>query len=127
MRQLAAYQEQKADLEKMGCSILIASVDTEEQARQVAQTQGLTYLVAYGCTRADAEAIGAWWGNHPPDGEHMQPAEFLLGRGGTVLGSMYASGAVGRMSVEEVIHSIESRERYRLRREQEQQRQEGRP
>ncbi|MBI2936202.1 MAG: redoxin domain-containing protein [Chloroflexi bacterium] len=120
MRQLAAYEKRKAELEAMGCSILIASVDTEEQARTVVQTQGLTYAVAYGCTQADGDAIGAWWGNHPPDGEHMQPAEFLLGRGGTVLGSMYASGPVGRMAVEEIIHSIESRERARLRREQEQ-------
>ncbi|MBI2855580.1 MAG: redoxin domain-containing protein [Chloroflexi bacterium] len=118
---MAAYQKQKAELEKMGCSILIASVDTEEQARKVVQSQGLTYAVAYGLTRAEAESIGVWWGNHPPDGEHMQPAEFLLGRGGTVLGSMYASGPVGRMAVEEVVHAIESRERSRLRREQEQQ------
>ncbi|MSQ12156.1 MAG: redoxin domain-containing protein [Dehalococcoidia bacterium] len=121
MRQLAAYQNQKAELEKMGCSILSASVDTEEQTRKVVQTQGLTYAVAYGCTRAEGDAIGAWWGKLPPDGEYMQPAEFLLGRGGTVLGSMYASGPVGRMAVEEVIHSIESRERYRLSREQERQ------
>lgn len=125
MRQLAAYEKQEAELEKMGCSILIASVDTEEQARKVVQSQGLTYAMAYGCTRAEGDAIGALWGNHPPDGEHMQPAEFLLGRGGTVLGSMYASGPVGRMAVEEVIHSIESRERSRLRRKQEQH-QEGR-
>ncbi|MBI4337006.1 MAG: redoxin domain-containing protein [Chloroflexi bacterium] len=123
MRQLAAYEKQKAQLGTMGCSILIASVDTEEQARKVVQTQGLTYAVAYGCTKAEGDAIGVWWGNHPPDGEHMQPAEFLLGRGGAVLGSMYASGPVGRMAVEEVIHSIESRERSRLRGEKEQQQQ----
>ncbi len=120
MRQLAAYEQQKADLEKMGCAILIASVDTEEQARKVVQSQGLTYPVAYGCTKEDSDAIGAWWGQHPPDADHIQPAEFLLGRGGIVLGAMYASGPVGRMAVDEVIHSIEGRERSRLRQEQQQ-------
>ncbi|MBI4340050.1 MAG: redoxin domain-containing protein [Chloroflexi bacterium] len=121
MRQLAAYEAQKATLEKMGCAILVASVDTEEQARKVVGSQGLTYPVAYGCTREDADLIGAWWGQHPPDGEHIQPAEFLLGRGGTVLASMYASGQVGRMAVDEVIHFIEGRERSRLRQERQQQ------
>ncbi len=111
-------QEQKAELQKMGCTVLAASVDSEEQARKVVEALGLTFPVAYGCTRADGDIFGAWWGNHPPDGEHMQPAEFLLGRGGTVLGSMYASGAVGRMGVDEVIRSIQSRERNRLLQEQ---------
>ncbi|MBI4311785.1 MAG: redoxin domain-containing protein [Chloroflexi bacterium] len=120
MRQLAAYEREKAKLESMGCTVLIASVDTEEQARKVVASQGLTYAVAYGCTKEDADAIGAWWGQHPPDGEHMQPAEFLLGRGGIVLGAMYASGPVGRMAVDEVVHFIEGRERSRLRQEQQQ-------
>lgn len=119
MRQLAAFEQGKAELERLGCTVLAASADTEEQTRLVVARQGLTYPVAFGCTRADAESIGAWWGSHPPDGEHIQPAEFLLGRGGTVLGSMYASGPVGRMGVDEVVRSITGRERARLRREQE--------
>ncbi len=118
MRQLAAYEKQKAELEKMGCSILAASVDTEEQARKVVQSQGLTYAVAYGLTRADGDAIGAWWGNRPPDGEYMQPAEFLIRRGGTVLASMYASGPVGRMAVDEVTRFVAGRERRRILLEQ---------
>ena len=101
----------------MGCAVLAASVDTEEQARKVVQTGGLTYSVAYGCTKAAGDTIGAWWGDHSPDGEHMQPAEFLLGRGGTVLGSMYASGSIGRMGVAELIRSIQGRERRRIEEE----------
>ena len=117
MRQLAAFEQAKADLEHLGCTVLAASVDTQEQALKVVKSTGLTFPVAYGCGKEDADTIGAWWGNHPPDGEHMQPAEFLLGRGGTVLGSMYASGPVGRMGVDEVMRSITSRERARIFRE----------
>jgi len=118
MRQLAAFQKAKEQLEDMGCSVVAASADSEELARKAVQTAGITFPVAYGCTKADTEVSGAWWGNHPPDGEHIQPAEFLLGRGGTVLGSMYASGPVGRMGVEEVVRAITSRERARIQREQ---------
>ncbi|MBI4281958.1 MAG: redoxin domain-containing protein [Chloroflexi bacterium] len=114
---MAEWEEKKAELEKLGATIYAVSVDTLEQAQKVAAA-GLTFPVAYGCTRAEADAIGAWWGNHPPDGEHIQPAEFLLGRGGVVLGSMYASGPVGRMSADEAIRQITSRERRRREQEE---------
>ena len=57
--------------------------------------RGLTFPVAYGVTRE----------------------EFLLGRGGIVLGSMYASGPVGRMGADEAVRLITMREGRR--REQE--------
>jgi hypothetical protein len=40
--------------------------------------------------------------------------EFMLLRNGTIFGSMYASGPVGRMGADEVINSIKGRERRRL-------------
>ena len=52
--------------------------------------------------------IDAWWDDG--HGGHIQPAEFLLGRGGVVLGSMYASAPVGRMVAEEAIQLITTRE-----------------
>lgn len=112
---MAAFEKAKPELEALGCSILAGSADTREQALKVVSSQGLSFPVAYGCTRADADLLGAWWGSHPPDGEHFQPAEFLLGRGGVVLASLYASGPVGRMGADEVIRSITGRERARLR------------
>lgn len=98
----------------MGVTIIAASADTAEQAREV-QGRGLTFPVAYGVSRADAESIGAWWSDDR--GGYLQPAEFLLGRGGVVLGSMYASGPVGRMHVDEVRHAITSRETRRRQEE----------
>ena len=44
--------------------------------------------------------------------------EFLLGRGGVVLGSIYASGPVGRMGADEAIRQITNRERRRQQQEQ---------
>jgi peroxiredoxin len=113
MRQLATYENKKAELETIGATIYATSVDSLEQAQEVTG-RGLTFPVAYGTTREESEVIGAWW-----DGERgfIQPAEFLLGRGGVVLGSMYASGPVGRMGADEAVRLITMRERRR--REQE--------
>ena len=113
MRQLAAYEDRKAELAALEATIYAASVDALEQAREVV-SRGLTFPVAYGTTREESELFGAWW-----EGERgfIQPAEFLLGRGGVVLGSMYASGPVGRMGADEAIRLITTRERRR--REQE--------
>jgi hypothetical protein len=76
--------------------------------------RGLTFPVAYAVTREESELFGAWWGG---ERGYIQPAEFLLGRGAVVLGSMYASGPVGRMGADEVVRLITTRERRR--REQE--------
>lgn len=109
MRQLATYEAKKAELEALGATIFAASVDAMEQAQEVVR-RGLTFPVAYGTTREESEVFGAWW-----DGERgfIQPAEFLLGRGGVVLGSMYASGPVGRMGADEAVRLITTRERRR--------------
>ena len=110
---MARYEEKKAELEALGATVYAASVDILQQAQEVVG-RGLTYPVAYGVTREESEEFGAWW-----EGQrgYIQPSEFLLGRGGVVLGSMYASGPVGTMVPEEAIRQIESRERRRLEQE----------
>ena len=70
--------------------------------------RGITFDIAYRLTKEDAEKVGAWWQDSLG---FIEPAEFVLGRGGIVLGSMYASGAVGHMDVNDVIDLILKRER----------------
>ena len=50
MRQLAAWEEMKSELEGMECSIYAISVDNLEQATEVAG-KGLTFPVAYAATK----------------------------------------------------------------------------
>ncbi len=111
---MAAYEAAKAELDALGVTVFAVSSDSEEQAREV-QGRGLSFPVACGATKADADTVGAWWSDDR--GGFVQPAEFLLGRGGVVLGSMYASGPVGRMGADEVIHAIQSRENRRRQEE----------
>ena len=107
---MAAWEERKAELEELGATVYAISVDTLEQSQEVAD-RGLTFPIAYGATREDADIIDAWWDEGR--GGYIQPAEFLLGRGGVVLGAMYASGPVGRMGAEEAVQLITSREQRR--------------
>ncbi len=99
----------KSELEGMECAIYTISVDNLEQATEVAG-KGLTFPVAYGARKEDSDAMGSWWAEDHHGG-YIQPSEFLLGRGGTVLGSMYASGPVGRMRAGEAVRLIQNRER----------------
>ena len=114
MRQLAAWEEKKAELEGLEAAIYAVSTDDLEQATEVVG-KGLTFPVGYGATKEDGDKIGAWW-SEDHDG-YIQPSEFLLGRGGVVLGAMYASGPVGRMAPEEAVRAITTRERRRLEQE----------
>jgi len=75
----------------------------------------LSFPVGYGVTKADADILDSWWSEDR--GGYIQPTEFLLGRGGTVLGALYASGPVGRMGADEAIRLITRREN--IRREEE--------
>ena len=65
MRQLAEWEEKKAELEDLDCTIYVVGSDTLEQAQEVV-AKGLTFPVAYGATREDGELLDAWFGNHPP-------------------------------------------------------------
>ena len=87
------------------------SADSLEHAQKMQRESGAKFPIAYGVTREEAEKLGAWWSEDR--GGFVQPTEFLLSRGGVVFGSLYASGPVGRMSADEALYAIRSRERRR--------------
>ena len=111
---MAEWEANKAELNELDVTVYAVAVDSKEQAQEV-KDKGLSFAVAYGATKDDGALIGAWWSEDR--GGYIQPAEFLLGRGGTVLGAMYASGPVGRMGADEAIRLITRREN--IRREEE--------
>lgn len=59
--------------------------------------------VAYGMTREDGDAIGAWWDERR---DHIQPSEFVLSQSGKVLMSTYSNSPVGRMDPAELLTLI---------------------
>ena len=101
-------------MEDLEATIIIASVDDREHTQEMAD-KGFSFKMAYGVTREESERFGAWWSEDR--GGYIQPAEFLIGRGGVVLGSIYASGPVGRMGADDAVRQITRRES--IRKEQE--------
>ena len=107
---MADWEANKPALDELETTIIAVSVDNQEQAQEV-KDKGLSFPVAYGATKEDGDLMGAWWSEDR--GGYIQPSEFLLGRGGVVLGAMYASGPVGRMGPDEAIRFITNRENRR--------------
>ena len=61
------------------------------------------FPVAYGMTRADGDAMGAWW---EPRRDHIQPSEFVLTQTGKVMMSTYSNSPIGRMDPAEALTLI---------------------
>jgi len=95
-------------------SIIAGTVDSEEKTWEVAAELGFT--VAYGLTRADGDAIGAWWEERR---DHIQPSEFVLSRSGKVMFSTYSNSPVGRMDPEEKLNLIKYLNARRAKAQQE--------
>jgi hypothetical protein len=60
----------------------------------------LGFPVGHGVTREIGDRIGAWWEERR---DHIQPSEFVLGKGGRVLSSTYSSSPIGRVDPEEAL------------------------
>jgi peroxiredoxin len=103
---LAGFAKLYPELQALGARAVAASVDPIDKAKEVAAE--LPFPVAYGVTRAQADAIDAWWEDRR---SIIQPSEFLLDASGKVLSSTYSSGPIGRVDAADVIKNINFREK----------------
>ena len=99
---MAGFEEKRRDIEALGGRIVAGSVDARDKAAETAAQ--LSYPLAYGMTRADAERIGAWWEDRRGI---IQPANFIVGHDGTVKASTYSSAQIGRMESGHVVKVLE--------------------
>jgi len=102
---LAGFEAAKQELNELGIKVIAASVDDEDKANEVAAE--LSFPVAHGVTREDADRLGAWWGD--PRGI-IQPSEFLVDAAGKVAESTYSSGPIGRVDAADVIRLVRFRD-----------------
>ena len=89
---MAGYEAQKAEFDELGIALYAAAVDDPDKTREVAKD--LSFPVAHGVTREDADRIGAWWDGRR---DFIQPSEFILDGRGRVLSATYSTGPVGRL------------------------------
>lgn len=76
-------------------------MDDPEKTAEVAAD--LSFPIFHGVTRAQGDAIGAWWEDRR---DHIQPSEFILNGRGRVLGATYSNSPVGRMDPAETLTLI---------------------
>ena len=98
---MVGFENVKAELAAQGIKIIAASVDDEEKAGEVAAE--VSFPVAHGVTRADADAIGAWWEDRR---NIIQPSELLIDSDVKICVSSYSDGPLGRMDAADVIKLV---------------------
>ena len=98
---MVGFAEQKAELDKLGVSVVAASIDTGDESREVADE--VNFPVGEGVTREIADALGSWWEDRR---SIIQPSEFILGLDNKVVASSYADGPLGRLEAGDVIKLI---------------------
>jgi peroxiredoxin len=94
-------EENLQALKDLDVTVIAASVDDEEKAGEVAAD--LSFSMAHGVTRAQADALGSWWEERRGI---IQPSEFLLGPDHKVIYNTYSSGPVGRMNPPDLVKMI---------------------
>ena len=78
----------------------------------MAEEDGLTFPISYGVTEESVGPLAPMWAELKDYGRFVEPMEFLVRRN-TGIGSMYASGPIGRIDVAQLIHFIKLRDKSR--------------
>lgn len=98
---MGGFSARKAELDTLDISVVAASVDPIDKAREVADEVGLP--IGYGVRREVATALGSWWEERR---QIIQPSEFVLDAEGRVLASSYSDGPLGRLDAEDVVRFV---------------------
>jgi peroxiredoxin len=103
--QLSAFQHSLDRLADIGAQVAALSVDDETTTQDLIARHGLRFPVGHS---ADAHAIAATTGAFINDDPvYLQSTGFVLDPDGTVVVSVYSSGAVGRLVPGDVIGLIQ--------------------
>lgn len=98
--QFRAFHRARATLGEAGVAVAALSADDEITTATLIARHGLTFPVGFG---ADAHQVAGLTGAIVnPNPVYLQPAGFVLDPRGTVLVSVYSSGAIGRLVPEDV-------------------------
>jgi peroxiredoxin len=102
--QLRAFQRAADSLTEVGAKVVAASVDDAAAAEALVAKHRLTFPVGHS---ADATAVSTATGAFvDPAGGYLQSTGFVLAPDGTVLVSVYSSGAIGRLAPDDVVGMI---------------------
>lgn len=104
---MAGFADQVDAFDEADVQIVALSADDEEGARAMSEQEDLAFPVLYGL---DPDEIRDTVGTYIEHGkrDHLQPAQFILEPDGSIALACYSSGAVGRLSAEEVLERVDT-------------------
>lgn len=107
--QLRSFQSGLRRLADAGIGVVSLSADREEKAVALAAQNGLQFPVAWGASvDAVADALGVYYAPASEDAPaYLQSAGFVLGPQGKVITAVYSSGAIGRLTWQDVLGLVE--------------------
>lgn len=98
--QLSAFRRASETLAEAGVKVVALSVDDEQTSAALVDKLRLGFPVGHS---ADAEEVAAQLGCYVNDEPHyLQSTGFVLAPDGTVVNAVYSSGAIGRLTPEDV-------------------------
>jgi peroxiredoxin len=105
---LDGFSEHLEALGKLGAKVIAATTEPLEKAQEMADK--ITFPLAYGVTREQADQLGAWWEDRR---QIIQPSNFVLNDSGKVLSASYSSGPIGRLEAVDAVRFIEFQEKQK--------------
>lgn len=101
---MAEYQFQIDAFEAHAVQIVALSVDTEDQANALVERLGIKYKVVHDVRFPEhADLIGAY---HHATRPTIHPAQFVIDADRKVEVSVYSTGPIGRLAVDEVLRFV---------------------
>jgi peroxiredoxin len=108
--QLRAFQRASGKLADVGAGVVALSVDDEATTKELVARHGLTFPVGHS---ADARAVAGATGAFVDDARgFVQSTGFVLDPDGTVVVSVYSSGAIGRLVPDDVLGLVRYRREH---------------
>lgn len=103
--QLTAFQAGLSGLAAEGIGVISFSAEPREVAAAGATQHGLEFPIGHGASVDEiAETLGCYYEPAPAHtSPHLHAAGFVLAPGGKVLTAVYSSGAIGRLSWQDVL------------------------
>ena len=106
---MRSFEKRLAEFAARGTQVVAISVDSPEESRKLAESQGYTFPIL---SDPKAETIRAYGVLHERGGEEgrdiARPAEFLIDRKGTILWENLTGNVLARLRPETVLRAIDA-------------------
>lgn len=105
---MGGFSEKYPELQKLNTRVIGISTDNLENSTAIAED--LSFPIAYGAGKAEADTIGSWW---EEERSLIQPSDFLLNHEAKIISATYSSGPIGRLEAPDAVGYIGFQESLR--------------